>query len=101
MSCGFKLSEKFKPISVSNKDKAGGDLLGPKSQGFWYVDGGLVMTQGGKVAPHGKRPHRDVVMAEGSPWYVLIDGSEEYSCREGDAATCCHTASGRPWWVVT
>lgn len=101
MSCDFALPLRFKPIAVINKDQAGAKHIAPKCQSFWYVEGELVMTQKGPIEGHGTSPHSNPVMAEGSPWYVLIDScGEEYSSRQTDKATCCHESTGRPWWWV-
>ena len=71
-------------------DTAGGTILGG-GQSFVFCNGALVALIGDAVQGHGLPPHASPVMAEGSST-VFINGIG--ICREGDAATCGHVATG-------
>ena len=83
-------------IAVQGLDAAGGTQLAG-GQGWFRVQGKLVVLQGDPVAGHGDPPHAGPVMAGGSGWMTL-DGTPV--CRAGHAATCGHTSSGRGWWTI-
>lgn len=99
MGCSKAITSKFKPITVKNKDKAGGvQIPPPPMQDFWHVEGELVVCIGDKVKPHGDGEHSSPVMVEGSGWFTLNDIPV---CRETDRASCCHPTTGRQWWWVS
>jgi len=73
-------------------DSAGGKELGGKISTV-FVENANVVVVGDQVEPHGKAPHGPTppTMVEGSST-VFIEGHPV--CREGDKASCGHTASG-------
>lgn len=85
-------------IAVKDLDFAGGVQLAG-GQGFVTVGGNLVVLKGDPVEPHGPLfpPHTAPFMAEGCAW-LTINGTPV--CREGHAANCGHTTSGRSWVQV-
>jgi uncharacterized Zn-binding protein involved in type VI secretion len=83
-------------IAVQGLDSAGGAQLAG-GQGFFRVEGALVVLLGDPVASHGLPPHAAPVMAEGSGWMTL-DGIP--ACRAGHAASCGHASTGRGWFRV-
>lgn len=86
-------------ITVEVEDSAGGTQLAG-GQGFVRVNGKLVVVLGDPVEPHPIGPPHDTapVMAEGCDW-LTINGIPV--CREGHAANCGHTTTGRAWVQVT
>ena len=66
-------------------DSAGG------GQSTVYCNGALVAILGDAVAPHGPGLHASAVMVEASGT-VFAGGIAV--CREGDAASCGHVATG-------
>jgi uncharacterized Zn-binding protein involved in type VI secretion len=85
-------------IAVKTLDAAGGVQLAG-GQDWFHVEGQLVVLEGDPVTPHapGGIHAAPPVMAEGSDW-MSIDGIRV--CREGHAASCGHTTSGRPWFLI-
>lgn len=85
-------------IAVRGLDYAGGMQLAGQ-QDFVTVEGELVVLKGDPVTPHAPPipMHTAPVMAEGCDW-LTIDGIPV--CREGHAANCGHTTSGRAWAQV-
>lgn len=83
-------------IAVKSLDSAGGAQLAG-GQDFVTVEGELVVLLGDPVTPHApiRTPHfAGPVMVEGCDW-LTINGVPV--CREGHAASCGHTTTGRPW----
>lgn len=85
-------------IAVKALDEAGGAQLAG-GQGWFQVEGQLVVLLGDPVTPHPPFPPHTTgpVMAEASDW-MTIDGVPV--CREGNAASCGHTTTGRSWWTL-
>ena len=71
-------------------DTAGGTIQGG-GQSTVFVNGSLAAVIGDSVASHGLFLHATATMVEGSQT-VFINGIGV--CREGDAASCGHTATG-------
>ena len=71
------------------QDVAGGALIQGSSNVF--VENKPVVRIGDAVAGHGRSPHNSPTMSAGSG-NVFANGIGV--CREGDAASCGHTASG-------
>lgn len=71
-------------------DTAGGTILGG-NQSTVYVNGALAAVIGDDVSPHGDIPHDSPTMVEGSSTVFI---NKIGVCREGDAASCGHTATG-------
>ena len=85
-------------VAVVSLDAAGGAQLGDQFAP-WTVEGQVIVGVGDAVTPHPPAPPHTTspVMAEGAPWF-MINGIEV--CREGDAASCGHTTTGRPWFTI-
>jgi uncharacterized Zn-binding protein involved in type VI secretion len=83
-------------IAVYGLDAAGGAQLNG-GQLFFTVEGQNVVLLSDPVTPHGLPPHAAPVMAQGSSWMTL-NGTPV--CREGHAASCGHTSSGRAWFTI-
>ena len=77
-------------LSRVGTDTAGGVIQGG-GQSTVFCNGSLVAVIGDLVAGHGRSPHSNPTMVEGSS-SVFAEGIGV--CREGDAASCGHTASG-------
>jgi len=77
-------------ISRVNVDTAGGTITGPGASSV-FVNGSKVSLQGDSVAPHGDPPHRSATMVESSS---TVSAEGKGVVRQGDAASCGHTASG-------
>lgn len=77
-------------ISRVNVDTAGGTITGPGSSDV-FVNGSKVSLLGDSVAPHGDSPHNNATMV-GSSSTVFANGIGVV--RQGDAASCGHTATG-------
>ena len=77
-------------IARVGQDTAGG-LINGGGQSTVFVNGKLAAVIGDAVASHGVGPHASATMAQGSST-VFAEGIGV--CREGDAATCGHTATG-------
>ena len=73
-----------------SQDAAGG-IITSTAQSSVYVNGRVWAVQGAVVAPHGGGPHAAATM-QGASSTVRAVGSGV--CRQGDAATCGHTAGG-------
>ena len=78
-------------------DSAGGaQIAGGQSK--VRIRGQLVVVLGDPVEPHGIPPH--------SPMPVMVQASTQFRiqgkqvCREGDAASCGHTSTGRPFFII-
>ncbi|MFB9149524.1 PAAR domain-containing protein [Roseovarius ramblicola] len=72
------------------QDSAGGTIVGDLVPTV-KVNGTAVAVVGAAVASHGKAPHAAPVMAEGSG---TVTAGGIALCREGDAASCGHVATG-------
>ena len=83
-------------VSLVNVHAAGGTIVGAV-QTFVRVNGSPVALVGAAIAPHGIGPHAAAAMAQGST-LARINGVA--ICREGDAATCGHTANGLDWFNI-
>lgn len=83
-------------IAVQGLDAAGGTQLNG-GQDFFKVSGAPVILLGDAIAGHGKAPHSAPTMAEGSGW-MRLNGVPV--CRQGHAASCGHTSTGRPWFRI-
>lgn len=77
-------------VSRVEADSAGGAIIGILAPTV-FVNGKPIAVQGAAVAGHGLPPHSSPVMA-GHSSTVFACGIP--ICREGDAATCGHAASG-------
>lgn len=77
-------------------DTAGGTQLAGQ-QGWFHVDGQLVVLKGDPVTPHGPGVHAGPVMAEGSDYWT-IDGIPV--CRAGHLANCGHPTTGAGWFTI-
>ena len=71
-------------------DTAGGIILGD-GQSTVYCNGSLIAVIGDRVTGHGRAPHSSPVMVQGSST-VFAGGIGV--CREGDQASCGHSATG-------
>ena len=84
-------------VAVKSLDAAGGAQIAG-GQGWFQVEGQLVVLLGDPVTPHGPPPHSPLpVMAQASDW-MTIDGVPV--CRAGNAASCGHPTTGRSWWTL-
>lgn len=77
-------------ISRVGQDAAGGTIL-PGANGSVFVNGMLAAVRGCPVAGHGKNEHSGPSMV-GASGSVFVQGIGV--CRQGDPASCGHTASG-------
>jgi len=77
-------------ISRVNVDTAGGTITGPGASTV-FVNGSKVSLLGDSVAPHGDSPHNNATMVESSN-SVTAEGKGVV--RQGDSASCGHTATG-------
>lgn len=77
-------------ISRVNVDVAGGTIVGNLAPTV-LVNGAPIAVRGAQVSGHGRNPHNGPVMV-GASGTVFANGIPV--CREGDAASCGHTASG-------
>ena len=71
-------------------DTAGGTITGNLAPTV-FVNGSPIAVKGAAVAGHGAGPHASPTM-DGASGKVYANGIAV--CREGDAATCGHPASG-------
>ena len=77
-------------VSRKDVDTAGGAITG--GSGNTFINGSGCARIGDSVAPHPSGfPHQVAVMASGSS-KVFCNGISV--CRQGDSASCGHTASG-------
>lgn len=83
-------------ITVKGLDSAEGVELGG-GQNFWEVEGAPVVLLGDGVAGHGPGIHQGPAMVEASAWMTL---NGVPVVRQGNAANCGHTATGRGWWTL-
>jgi len=84
-------------IAVKSLDAAGGAQIAG-GQPFFFVEGELVVVHGDPVQGHGPPPHSPPPpMVESTPWMTL---NRIQVCREGHAAACGHTTTGRPWFAI-
>lgn len=83
-------------ITVKNKDSAGGKQLAG-GQSVFKVEGEPVVLLGDPVQSHGDSPHSSATMVEGSGW---LTWNGVPVVREGNKASCGHTATGRPWFTI-
>lgn len=77
-------------ISRLYQDRAGGTLISG-SNSTVFANGNPVAVLGTNVAGHGDSPHNGPVMISASGT-VFANGVPV--CRQGDSASCGHTASG-------
>lgn len=77
-------------VARVNQDAAGGTIVGNLAPTV-FVDNKPIAVLNAAVAGHGDAPHSSPVMAEASP---NVYANNIPVCRQGDAATCGHTASG-------
>jgi Uncharacterized conserved protein len=85
-----------KGIAVGMEDIAGGQQLAG-GQNTFFVRGKLAVVKGDPVMPHGEPPHDMPIMIEASDKF-FIQGKPV--CREGDHASCGHTTTGRPFFLI-
>ncbi|RRY08804.1 PAAR domain-containing protein [Brucella anthropi] len=83
-------------IACVGVDSAGGKQLGMQAAKF-KVRGAPAVVVGDAVAGHGLFPHNAPVMAQGTAKF-RIKGIPV--CREGHAASCGHTTTGRPFFRI-
>jgi uncharacterized Zn-binding protein involved in type VI secretion len=77
-------------VSRVNADTAAGTIVGNLAPTV-FVNGNPIAVKGADVSGHGRGSHRSPVM-DGSSSTVYANGI--LICREGDAATCGHPATG-------
>lgn len=77
-------------VSRVNQDSAGGLIIGDLAPSV-KVNGTSIAVKGVDVVGHGLPPHAGPVMS-GSSSTVFAEGIE--ICRQGDAASCGHAATG-------
>lgn len=77
-------------VSRVTVDSAGGVITGALAPTV-YVNNNKIAVKGCAVASHGTAPHSAPTM-QGSSSTVYANGIKV--CRQGDAASCGHTASG-------
>jgi len=77
-------------ISRVNVDTAGGTITGPGASSV-FVNGSKVSLLGDSVASHGDSPHDNATMVESSS---TVSAEGKGVVRQGDAASCGHTATG-------
>ena len=77
-------------ISRVGQDVAGGVILNG-GNGTVFANGALVAVRGSILASHGSPPHSAPIMV-GASGIVFAQGIPV--CRQGDTASCGHTASG-------
>lgn len=77
-------------VSRVQQDSAGGLIIGDLAPTV-FVNNKPIVVKGAKIAPHGKKPH-DVPVMVGCSSTVFANNIPV--CREGDAATCGHKATG-------
>ena len=85
-----------KPITIKNKDSAGGTQLGG-GQDFFFINGEPVIVKGDPVAGHGLPPHSSPKMVGASSFFYL---NGKAVCRKGDKASCGHGATGQDFFQV-
>lgn len=83
-------------VACVGADYAGGVQLGMQAAKF-KIRGRAVVVVGDRVAGHGEPPHSSPVMVQGTSKFRV---SGIPVCREGHAATCGHTTSGRPFFRI-
>ncbi len=81
-------------VAVEGLDDAVGIQI-PNTNPWYRLDGKMVVVIGDPVTGHGPGEHGGPTMKEGESWYKV--GGIEVS-REGHAATCNDTTSGRSWY---
>lgn len=77
-------------VSRVGTDSAGGTIVGDLAPTV-FVNGKPIAVKGAAVTGHGNGPHSGPVMS-GASGTVYANGIAVV--RDGDAATCGHTASG-------
>ncbi|WP_080619432.1 PAAR domain-containing protein [Brucella intermedia] len=83
-------------VACVGVDSAGGVQLGMQAAKF-KVRGAPVVVVGDRVAGHGEQPHASPRMAQGTSKF-RVNGIPV--CRQGHAASCGHTTSGRPFFRI-
>jgi uncharacterized Zn-binding protein involved in type VI secretion len=76
-------------VAQVSKSKAGGTINGPGVSSV-KVEGYTISVIGDNVQGHGLPPHSSPTMAQGSS--TVFAGGKAV-CRQGDAASCGHTAN--------
>jgi uncharacterized Zn-binding protein involved in type VI secretion len=87
-----------KPITCNVLDFCGGAALVPPQQTWFKVEGQPVALLGQVVVPHGIGLHAAASVALTTGFAFTIDGITPV--RQGDAATCGDTCTGRTWFNV-
>ena len=77
-------------VSRTSQDSAGGTITGVLAPNV-YVNGTPIACLGAAVAPHGVGIHAGPVMAQASS---SVHANGIPVCRQGDAASCGHAATG-------
>ncbi len=77
-------------ISRVVQDSAGGPIVS-SANGSVFANGIMVAVRGAAVAGHGKNEHAAPIMV-GASGSVFASGINV--CRQGDSASCGHTATG-------
>lgn len=76
-------------VSRETIDSAGGPLIATVTT--VKVNNQSIIVQGDPVTSHGSSPHNAAVMVGASG---TVKAGGKFVCRQGDAASCTHTASG-------
>lgn len=77
-------------ISRVGQDNAGGVILNG-GNGTVFANGSVVAVRGSVVASHGSPPHSAAIMVGASG---TVFAQSIAVCRQGDTASCGHTATG-------
>ena len=76
-------------VAQVNKSSAGGTISGPGVSSV-VVEGYTISVKGDNVQGHGQSPHNAPTMNQGSS--TVFAGGKAV-CRQGDSASCGHSAS--------
>jgi hypothetical protein len=84
-------------VAVNALDSAGGAQM-TQANTWFRVEAEPIVVIGDLVTAHGDPPHSPPPpMVTGAAWFRV--GTIPV-CRAGDAASCGHATSGRPWFRV-